>query len=187
VTEKALTRLSDGTKMDGGLELSKEMERFDFLEGEWDALCGSKSPDGLWSEGRGTLTATKELDGCVSVERFEGPYCGSLIKGLGLRAFNRQSVQWEHTWTDSLEPGNFVVWRGRFEGDSIHLHADWTDRNGHHVLSRLTWSQITLVSAHWVSHRSIDDGRTWTKHWEIQFKKKSVGGVGTAAARKTWF
>lgn len=168
------------------LDPSNQLKRFDFLEGEWDALCGSESPDGLWSEGPGTLTATKVLDGCVSIERFEGPYCGSLIKGLGLRAFNRQRGQWEHTWTDSLEPGNFVVWRGRFEGGSIHLCGDWAGRDGQHVLSRLTWSRITSVSAHWLSQRSIDEGQTWTKHWEIQFKKKSVGGVGMAVASKIW-
>lgn len=138
--------------MDGDAELSKEMKRFDFLEGEWDALCWSESSDGIWREGPGTLMAMKALDGCVSVERFEGPYCGSLIKGLGLRAFNRHSGQWEHTWTDSLEPGNFVV-----------------------------WPRITPISAHWVSHRSIDEGQTWSKHWEIQFKKKSFGGVGKVA------
>ncbi len=161
--------------MDDDVELPVEMKRFDFLEGEWDALCGSESPDGIWREERGTLVARKELDGCVSVERFEGPYCGSLIKGLGLRAFNRHTGQWEHTWTDSLEPGNFVVWRGRFKGESIDLYGDWKNHDGQCVLSRLTWSGITPVSAHWVSHRSVDEGKTWSIHWEIQFKKKSAG------------
>ena len=99
----------------------QEAARFDFLEGEWDALCGSKSPDGIWREGNGTLIAVKALDGCVSIERFEGPYCGLQVKGLGLRAFNRYSGQWEHTWTDSLEPDNFVVRRGRFAGARSQL------------------------------------------------------------------
>lgn len=177
--EKSAPHSPDNTSKIADTERSKEMRRFDFLAGEWDALCGSESTDGLWREGPGTLTATKALDGCVSIEHFEGPYCGSLIKGLGLRAFNLQSNQWEHTWTDSLEPGYFIVWRGRFEDDAIHLYGDWTDRNGQHVLSRLTWSQITQVSAHWVSHRSIDEGQTWKKHWEIQFRKRSNGAVGT--------
>ncbi len=155
-------------------DLSREVKRFDFLQGEWDAQCGSASSDGCWHEGNGVLSATKALDGCVSIEHFEGPYCGSQIKGIGLRAFNRQSGQWEHTWTDSLDPGNFFVWRGRFEGDSIDLFREWTESSGQHVLSRLTWSRITPVSAHWVSHRSINEGRTWTKHWEIEFKKRFV-------------
>src|SRR5213593_3371224 len=93
-----------------------EAHEFDFLEGEWDAVCRFPRPDGTWGEGPGTLKATKVLDGSVSMEVFEGPYVGGLvIKGLGLRAFNPKSGCWEHTWTDSASPGGFPVWRGRFE------------------------------------------------------------------------
>jgi hypothetical protein len=77
-------------------------KQFDFLEGEWDAICRFPLPDGSWGEGRGTLKASKVLDGCVSMEFFEGPYQGTIIKGLGLRAFNPQTSEWEHTWTDTL-------------------------------------------------------------------------------------
>jgi len=93
-----------------------ESKRFDFLEGEWSAICHFPLPDGSWGEGPGSMTANKVLDGCVSLEFFEGPYQGTIIKGLGLRAFNPQTSQWEHTWTDTSAPGGFLVWRGRFEG-----------------------------------------------------------------------
>jgi len=66
----------------------------------------------------------------VSLEFFEGPYQGTLIKGLGLRAFNPQTSQWEHTWTDTSAPGGFLVWRGRFEGNAIDLHGQWKDETG---------------------------------------------------------
>lgn len=39
---------------------------------------------------------------------------------------------------------------------------------------RLTWSQITDRSAHWESHRSLDDGKTWTTHWEVDFTRKEA-------------
>jgi len=149
-----------------------EATQFDFLEGEWDALCRFPLPDGSWGEGPGSLTANKVLDGCVSLEFFTGPYLGTIIKGLGLRAFNPQTSQWEHTWTDTSAPGGFLVWRGRFEGNAIDLHGQWEDEAGHQVLSRLTWSRITDRSAHWESHRSVDSGKTWTKHWVIDFTRK---------------
>src|SRR5690348_13115103 len=99
--------------------VSTEASRFDFLEGEWNALCRFPLPDGSWGEGPGSLIARKILDGCVFLEFFEGPYEGTMIKGLGLRAFNPQTSEWEHTWTDSSAPGGFVVWRGQFAGDNI--------------------------------------------------------------------
>jgi hypothetical protein len=97
---------------------------------------------------------------------------GTIIKGLGLRAFNPQTSQWEHRWTDTSAPGGFLVWRGRFEDGAIDLHGEWDDDTGRRVLSRLTWSRITERSAHWESHRSMDGGETWTKHWVIDFRRK---------------
>jgi hypothetical protein len=111
---------------------SAEAKQFDFLEAEWNALCRFPLPDGSWGEGPGSLMASRVLDGCVSLEFFEGPY-------LGLRAFNPQTSQWEHTWTDSSAPGGFLIWRGRLERGAIDLHGQWEDETGHHVLSRLTW------------------------------------------------
>ena len=152
-----------------------EARQFDFLEGEWDAVCRFPRPDGSWGEGPGTLKASRVLDGCVSLEFFEGPYQGSVIKGLGLRAFNPQTGVWEHTWTDTSAPGGFLVWRGRFEGGSIDLYGQWDGENGHHILSRLTWSRITDRSAHWESHRSMDSGKTWAKHWVIDLTRRISG------------
>lgn len=154
--------------------MSTEARRFDFLEGEWNAICRFPLPDGSWGEGAGWLRASKVLDGCVSLEFFEGPYRGTMIKGLGLRAFNRQTSQWEHTWTDTSSPGGFLVWRGRFEGDDIDLYSECQDETGHRTLSRLTWSRIEDRSAHWESHRSLDGGKTWIRHWVIDFTQKKT-------------
>lgn len=150
---------------------NEEARQFDFLEGEWKALCRFPLTDGTWGEGPGTMTANKVLDGCVSLEFFEGPYQGTSIKGLGLRAFNPQTSEWEHTWTDTSAPGGFLVWRGRFEGGAIELCGEWLGEAGRQVLSRLTWSRITARSARWESHRSMDGGKTWSKHWEIDFTR----------------
>ena len=151
-----------------------EAQQFDFLAGEWDAVCRFPLPDGSWGEGPGWLKVTKVLDGCVSLEFFEGPYLGTRIKGLGLRAFNPQTSQWEHTWTDTSAPGGFLVWRGRFEGGAIDLYGRWEDENGRSIRSRLTWSKITDRTAHWESHRSLDDGKTWSKHWVIDFTRRTA-------------
>ncbi len=144
---------------------------FDFLEGSWDATCRVPAEDG-WTEAPGSLIATRALDGRVFIERFEGIYHGGRLQGLGLRAFNRETRQWEHTWTDSLEPGNFHVWKGEFRDGKIDLVGSWTEADGRPVRSRLTWSEITGDSAHWESSRSSDGGKTWRIHWVIEFRKR---------------
>lgn len=53
-----------------------EAHAFDFLDGEWDAVCRFPRADGSWGSGARIL---------------EGP-------------FNRATRNWEHTWTDTAEP-----------------------------------------------------------------------------------
>jgi len=145
--------------------------QFDFLEGEWDALCRVPSENG-WTEASGTLSASRPLDGLVSLEFFEGIYHGGAVKGLGLRAFNRETGEWQHTWTDNLEPGNFHVWKGVFVDGKIDLFGEFADSSGRPVRSRLTWSKITADSAHWESSRSYDHGKTWQLHWVIDIQRR---------------
>ena len=148
-----------------------EEREFDFLEGQWDAVCRVPSEDG-WQEAPGSLTATRILDGRIFLEFFEGIYHGGALKGIGLRAYDRQTRRWEHTWTDTLEPGHFHVWTGVFRDGKIDLCAAWTEPGGRPVHSRLTWSAITTDSAHWESARSSDGGKSWQLHWVIDFRRR---------------
>jgi uncharacterized protein DUF1579 len=147
--------------------------RFDFLEGTWEAVCRVPRGDG-WDEARGTMTATWILDGRVSLEMFEGIYHGGPLKGIGLRAFDRATGEWAHTWTDNLDPGRFHEWRGKPDVGRIDLHGKWEDPDGRTVLSRLSWSRISFDRAHWESARSSDSGKTWTVHWVIDFRRTAL-------------
>jgi hypothetical protein len=149
---------------------SDPARRFDFLEGEWTARCRVPRSDGSWDEDSGRLSARRILGGAASLEFFEGRYHGGRIEGVGLRAFNRATSLWEHTWTDSGSPGNFHVWKGAFTADRIDLHADWIDENGARVRSRLTWSDIQGDRLHWESARAVDAG-PWRLHWVIDFER----------------
>src|SRR5260370_4654795 len=152
-----------------------EARQFDFLEGEWNAICRFPLRDGSWGEGSGSLTASKVLNGCVSLEFFEGPYQGTMIKGLGLRLFNPQISQWEHTWTDTSAPGGFLVWPADDLKAALSIFkASGRMRWGSAFSRGLTWSRITERSAHWESHRSMDGGETSTKHWVLEFTQKTA-------------
>jgi hypothetical protein len=56
-----------------------DAKQFDFLEGEWSAVCRFPLNDGSWGESPGSLKASKVLDGCVFLEYFDGPYLGTIM------------------------------------------------------------------------------------------------------------
>lgn len=84
-------------------------KQVDFLEGEWDAIYRFALPDGSWEDGPGSLTTSKVLNGCVSLEFFEGPYQATIIKGLGLRAFNPANRPVGTYVDDTSAPGGFLI------------------------------------------------------------------------------
>ena len=90
----------------------------------------------------------------------------------GRAQLKRETRQWEHTWTDTLQPGHFHVWKGAWLDGKIDLLAEWDDEDGRPVRSRLTWSDITADSAHWESSRSSDGGKTWQLHWVIDLRRR---------------
>jgi hypothetical protein len=152
-------------------EVENPERAFDFLVGEWDLLCRVPTVDG-WVEAPGTLSVSRVLDGLVSLEMFDGIYHGGTLRGLGLRVYNRDTGEWEHTWTDTLQPGNLHVWKGAFRDGRIDFFGEWVERDGTPIRSRLTWSEITGDSTHWESARSVDGGRTWQLHWVIDSRRR---------------
>lgn len=144
---------------------------FDFLEGDWDGVCRVPSAEG-WVEAPGAFSASRTLDGLLFVEHFEGIYHGGALKGFGLRIFNRETGEWEHTWTDTLAPGNLHVWKGVWRDGRIDLYGEWAGADGQPIRSRLTWSEIRQDSAHWESARSHDGGETWRLHWVIDWRRR---------------
>lgn len=66
---------------------------------------------------------TQRRDPCVARERDRQGRCRGALKGLGLRVFNRETREWEHTGTDTLAPGHLHVWKGAFTGGKIDLFA----------------------------------------------------------------
>jgi hypothetical protein len=103
---------------------SSEAKQFDFLEGEWNAICRFPLLDGSWGEGPGSLTA-------------------------------RNSWMAAFPWNSSRDPIKELRSRPRSPRGSPGL--GW--------LSGLPTGE---------SHRSMDGGKTWTKHWVIDFTRKAT-------------
>ena len=130
----------------------------DFWPGSWRAR---------WEGGEGTKTITREFDGKVVVERFEGRPSLELT-GYSVSVFDAEADLWRQTWVD--DQGSYFALTGGSEGDTFVLRMSAV-RGGVPVELRMVFCDIEADSFRWVWERSMDAGATWDPAWEIAYKR----------------
>lgn len=76
---------------DGEIQAScstPEARQFDYWLGEWDLMWGE--------DGKGTNKITKEYDGCVIQEKFDGRP-GMDLKGMSISWYGSKLGKWKQT------------------------------------------------------------------------------------------
>ena len=130
----------------------------DFWLGTWQAR---------WEGGEGTNTITREFDGKVVVERFEGRPSMELT-GYSVSVFDAEADLWRQTWVD--DQGSYFALTGGTEGDTFVLRMS-TVRGGVPVELRMVFCDIEAESFRWLWERSLDAGETWSTAWEIAYTR----------------
>jgi len=130
----------------------------DFWLGSWQAR---------WEGGEGTNTITREFDGKVVVERFEGRPSMDLT-GYSVSVFDAEADVWRQTWVD--DQGSYFALTGGTDGDVFVLQTS-TVRGGVPVELRMVFCEIEADSFRWVWERSTDAGETWAVGWEIAYTR----------------
>jgi hypothetical protein len=138
----------------------EEARQFDFWLGDWNLT---------WeNDGKGTNRITKELDGCVIHENFDGTPAISL-KGISVSTFDVQSGQWKQTWVDNW--GGYLDLVGGM-GDGKMILARDTTIEGKPVKQRMVFYNIAEDELDWNWERSDDNGETWKVLWKIHYERK---------------
>ena len=120
-----------------------------------------------WEGGEGTNTITREFDGKVVVERFEGRPSMELT-GYSVSVFDAEADLWRQTWVD--DQGSYFALTGGTEGDTFVLRVS-TVRGGVPVELRMVFYEIGADSFRWLWERSMDAGATWSTAWEIDYMR----------------
>lgn len=125
-----------------------EYRQFDFWIGEWEV----RNPAGQLA---GTNTITREYEGCLLVERWEGAGGGA---GTSQNFYHKGDGRWHQNWIDSQANG--PLWLvGGLDDDGSMVMTDVDPTNS--PLSRITWTPNPdgSVRQHW--EQSSDGGETW--------------------------
>jgi hypothetical protein len=128
---------------------------FDFWLGMWRGEWGD---DGA----HGTNSISKEYDGRVVYERFDGRP-GADFTGMSVSVYDEQEDCWRQTWVD--DAGNYFHLVGRFEQDEMILLC--------RERYRMRFFDITPKSFRWTWERR--KGEAWELSWEIDYRR--LGGT----------
>jgi hypothetical protein len=141
---------------------------FDFEMGLWKVhvsrlqhpLTGSNA----WVEYDGTLAVRKVWDGRANLAELEIEGQTGHLELLALRLYDPQAHQWNvNTSSSNVGRLNSPLF-GEFKNGRGEFY-DAEPFNGHSVLVRNVWTDITANSWHFEQAFSTDGGKTWEANW----------------------
>jgi hypothetical protein len=155
---------------------------FDFEIGTWHThlkrllhpLTGSTT----WVEYNGTSVVRKIWNGRANLVELEVDGPTGHIEGLSLRLYNPEAHQWSLNYANSQTGTLGVPTVGEFKNGRGAFY-DRETYNGHMILVRNVWSDITADSCHFEQAFSVDGGQSWEVNW-IATDTRVKGGTGKA-------
>ena len=112
---------------------------------------------------------TRELDGCVIEEYFDGGETTGNLRGHSLSIYSATDKRWHQTWVDN-QGGHFALTGGPDGQHFVLVNARTTDSSPH---LRMRYEAITPDSLTWRWQHS-DDGKTWSDRWVIHYARRKA-------------
>ena len=140
----------------------KQMDVLRPLAGEWNlALKYRGTPEMPWQETKATETSTLVLDGACLMSETRGDMMGTLMKGLGMMSYNRNTKMWQGTWIDNLS-GSISYMEGSMKSGNLVFEGEDT-MAGQTFKTRATYSNLSSSSYDFSMEMSMDGGKTWVE------------------------
>lgn len=156
-----------------------EPREFDFWIGEWDVTNRQRNPAApddttLYETGPATSRVYPILGGCAIVEHWEGDLVYGRVLGFSVRAWDPG----RRVWTLLLEwpspsAARFSTLDGRFEDGVGSFARERSDGS----LVRYRFLDIEPRSFRWEGAASDDGGRSWSRFWVMDFRRREPPGA----------
>ncbi len=145
---------------------SEAAKQFDFWLGTWR---------GTWTQDSETKTAlnvvNRSHDGCVVTEQFREDQARGLV-GTSVSVWNPRTSQWQQTWVDNQ--GSYLAFTGGLEGATMTLAREVKTKDGKALRERMRFTDVTRDRFVWFWEQQIDEEKTWTVQWRIEYARVEV-------------
>jgi len=136
---------------------------FDFWVGNWAITYTNYQGNKVEANN----SITKILDGTVLEENFNDP--GTGLKGKSLSVYNPRTRTWHQAWADNQ--GSYYDFVGEIDGKNRIFRTKMVEKDGKQIIQRMRFYDITKNSLTWDWESSIDNGKTWTLAWRLNYTR----------------
>ena len=148
---------------------SPEARQFDFWLGEWDlSWPAEQAGDAVGDRQTGFNRITKLFGDCVIEENFTTD--DASFRGHSVSVYDEKAGIWRQTWVDSA--GGYISLTGSWDGETLVLRTEPSQREGETVVQRMVFSEITADSLEWEWQGSRDGGIAWNQLWNISYRRR---------------
>ena len=149
---------------DEGRYPCRSVHTFDFWVGDFDATPWNE-PNGPV---RGHLHNTREYDGCVIVERWEG---ASGSRGMSIAFYDVNRHVWRMVWNgDDNQSNDF---EGSYRDGAMRFEGWILDAEGKRVLASNVLQDVSPDTIRHIYSVSADEGKTWVVKSDGRFARRS--------------
>ena len=151
---------------DAGRYPCRDEHTFDFWVGDFDATPW----DGPSTPVRGHLHNTREYEGCVIVERWEGA-TGS--RGMSMAFYDVNRRAWRMVWNgDDNQSNDF---EGAYKDGAMRFEGWVLDPGGKRLLARNVLENVSPDTIRHIYSISSDGGKTWEVKSDGRFSRHGRG------------
>jgi hypothetical protein len=151
----------------------EEMKQIANLVGVWDYVMMMKMDmaSEKMEKTTGNVTYAYILDGAAMSSQYDGDeMMGMKFKGFGIQTYDRETKQWQMTWTDNLA-ARTSIYTGQQAGDSTVLQGE-DKMGGQTWWSRMIAFNQKAESYEWRMESSMDGGKTFMVVATATFTKR---------------
>ena len=148
-----------------------ERRQLDFWIGDWDLIVKARATaDGPWTEARGTQHVEAILGGCAIAETFAADGPQQPWAGRSYSSWQPALGAWRQTWVD--DSGGYLAFTGGLDGGVLALVGEPRERDGHRVVMRMVFLDVTPTSLRWEWQRQVDGG-AWAPQMIIDYRRRA--------------
>lgn len=137
-----------------------EFHAFDFMLGDWD-VYDADAPATVTARNQETVM----IGGCAIREVHQQP---DGLLGEAITIYDRSRGVWHQTWVTNR--GDLLLLEGGMVNGRMVLTAPTREADGTTSLIRGTW-WVEGQTVRQLAERSKDGGMTWTRLWDIGFRR----------------